>query len=222
MRRLTDSTARTAWPAPSAEYWAGVLRLSKLWEIPRAASDASNALESLVTSPARRIQLAREFNIPGWQISAFEDLIKSDSQLTMEDAQMLGIESVLRVTHLRERYGYIIRNTVGDMAMVQIARLQEHQNNLEKLQEVTETAISRCDHVIDDLREKYRSAQGLPYGWGSRQYNISEGQTRSIESRNHSLVAELKSDIETLSAARNKAPLTRAIIREHFDLTDDD
>jgi hypothetical protein len=166
--------------------------------------------------------LAREFNISGWQISAFEDLIKSDAPLTMEDVHMLGIETVLCVTHLRERHGNIIRSAVSDVAMAQVSRLQGYQAKLESLKSTTEVALNRTDHLIEDLRTKYVTCANLTPNWGSRQYNVAEGQLRLVRDQHDSLWTRLLSDIEDLQSAHQSSTLSREALRDHFDLTDDD
>jgi hypothetical protein len=77
-----------------------------MWNFSRARVDAIDALDRLVAAPERRIQLAREFDIPSWLVPALMDLIRREKALGPEEVALLGINWVLKIASMREKYGH--------------------------------------------------------------------------------------------------------------------
>jgi hypothetical protein len=74
-----------------------------MWHMDAVREKAISALEiRLSEQPARRIDLARHFEITKWMRPAFAQLVAQDTPLAVEDAGLLGLETVLKVCAVRE------------------------------------------------------------------------------------------------------------------------
>jgi hypothetical protein len=93
------------WPEPTPENWIGVLKLSSQWDLVCARKAAISHLDKVLRAPAKRVHLARQFSTPGWQVPALQALILREDAMDIPKVELLGIETVLRIASLREKYG---------------------------------------------------------------------------------------------------------------------
>jgi len=84
------------------EDWTSVLRLASLWEFPRVREHAIKKLSKLDMSPTHKISIARQFHVPGWELPALNQLVQRPEPMNMDDVQSLGIDTVLKLSALRE------------------------------------------------------------------------------------------------------------------------
>lgn len=93
------------------------LRLATTYEYPALRAFAIKRLEVANLSAINRIQLAREFNLPSWEETAYTQLRDRDAPITMSEASVLGLEAFVLVARIREkeqrRRGRVIDAVVG-------------------------------------------------------------------------------------------------------------
>lgn len=88
-----------------ADGWIAILRLATAWEFnePRRA-----AIERLWRDPqmslARRFALALECGIQDRLLPLLVQLAQKEEPMSVDDAQWLGLERVLKICEVRERY----------------------------------------------------------------------------------------------------------------------
>lgn len=87
---------------PSADDWAAVLRLATLWGIDSVRSLAITQLTTKATF-LHKLVLARAHNIPDWVEPSVDALARRAEPLSLEEANLLGMEDVLRVSAVREK-----------------------------------------------------------------------------------------------------------------------
>lgn len=69
-------------------------------------------LSQLCLPPARRLELARTYNISHWFVPALRELASRDEGLTLKEAEMLGFKLMHAFSCLRDaRYKYIIETS---------------------------------------------------------------------------------------------------------------
>lgn len=91
-------------PELSIDSWISILRLSSLW---RMGDMRNNAIEHLTprlsnVSPDDRILLGRRHSVAHWISSGYEDLTKREDAVSLEEAGKIGLETALRIQHVRE------------------------------------------------------------------------------------------------------------------------
>jgi hypothetical protein len=74
-----------------------------MWHMNVVREKAISALEIRMSEhPARRIDLARRFEITNWMRPAFAQLVAQDTPLAVKDAVILGLDTVLKLCAVRE------------------------------------------------------------------------------------------------------------------------
>lgn len=95
----------TSEPILTLSEWISVLKLSTMWsflKIRRLAIERVTSVAS--TLPAvDRILLGRQHFIAPWVESGLEEIVTRKEKLTLPEASCLGLETTLRMGHLRER-----------------------------------------------------------------------------------------------------------------------
>ncbi|KAK0195935.1 hypothetical protein F5146DRAFT_1118536 [Armillaria mellea] len=91
-------------PELSIDSWISILKLSSLW---RMGDMRNNAIEHLTprlsnVSPDDRILLGRRHLVAHWISSGYEDLTKREDAVSLEEAGKIGLETALRIQHVRE------------------------------------------------------------------------------------------------------------------------
>ena len=89
-------------PAGVAQ-WTSVLKLSTLWEFDELRKAAIDALSTaLCNDPIDRVILSSRFGITAWLLPALNELAQRPESLNIEEANRLGIETVLVIASVRE------------------------------------------------------------------------------------------------------------------------
>ncbi|TRM68864.1 hypothetical protein BD626DRAFT_391988 [Schizophyllum amplum] len=83
------------------EEWISVLRLATKWSFVDLRVLAIGQLRFDAT-PIDRIAAARELDVPEWLLPAFIDVCMAPKWLTQEDAERLGLSTVVEIGRIRE------------------------------------------------------------------------------------------------------------------------
>ncbi|KAF8599383.1 hypothetical protein BDV93DRAFT_401316, partial [Ceratobasidium sp. AG-I] len=78
------------------------LLLATRYDYPALRTFAINKLEKAKLSAVERIRLAREFDVPSWEEPAYLELCERDEAITMSEAEVLGLKTVVHVAKIRE------------------------------------------------------------------------------------------------------------------------
>ncbi|EEB95303.1 hypothetical protein MPER_05743 [Moniliophthora perniciosa FA553] len=93
--------------------------LAKKWGFHQLAEDIGDQAGPLMSSPVQRIAVGHRYNVLPWYRSGLEDLVASDDDITLEDADDIGFPLALRLYHARARYARNIRDrTLDDKGVV--------------------------------------------------------------------------------------------------------
>jgi hypothetical protein len=114
-----------------------------MWNFARAQHDAIDALDGLVTQPERRIQLARDFDIPAWLAPALRELVMRTESMGTADVALLGIDWVLKIAALREKYGPHLAHFAASVTQEMI-----HSRNRSSMHYARSSASSGLNDVI--------------------------------------------------------------------------
>ncbi|KAB5592403.1 hypothetical protein CTheo_4167 [Ceratobasidium theobromae] len=79
------------------------LRIATAYDYPKLRAYVLKCLERCKLPAIERIKLAREFNITPWEGPAFIELCKREEALTIQEAGILGLETLVHVAHIREQ-----------------------------------------------------------------------------------------------------------------------
>ncbi|EAU91897.1 hypothetical protein CC1G_04664 [Coprinopsis cinerea okayama7 len=89
----------------NAEEWEGVLKLADMWQMEYFKTRAISKLrEILFRDPATRIVHSRKYNIDEWLLPAYEQLVTRSDPITIEEANLIGLETTLKLCAIRESY----------------------------------------------------------------------------------------------------------------------
>lgn len=100
-------------PALSVDQWTSVLKLATMWQFDTHRRRAIAELELLLLQdPARRVVLAFAYTIGDWILQALQDLAQRKELMTTAEVKVLGVETVLKICKVRERYaaGFVCRS----------------------------------------------------------------------------------------------------------------
>lgn len=90
-------------PSISAiEDWIALLSISTRYDFERIRDMAIQELSTKVFDPIKKITLADKHNVPQWLSAAYVDLCKRPEPLTEQEAEELGLKTVVRVARARE------------------------------------------------------------------------------------------------------------------------
>ncbi|KAF8599376.1 hypothetical protein BDV93DRAFT_546945 [Ceratobasidium sp. AG-I] len=79
------------------------LLVATRYDYPALRTFAISKLEKAELSAVERIRLARKFNIPSWEEPAFLELCERDEAITMSEAEVLGLETIVHLGRIREK-----------------------------------------------------------------------------------------------------------------------
>ncbi|KAG9076298.1 hypothetical protein FS749_011941 [Ceratobasidium sp. UAMH 11750] len=104
-------TFKVLWPKifyfSSSEFdtpvWMSALRVATNYDHPALRTFAISNLERKELPIMDYVPLAREFDAPHWEDRATNYLVSRDEPITVEEAELLGIESFARVVVRREQ-----------------------------------------------------------------------------------------------------------------------
>jgi hypothetical protein len=199
---------RPGRPEPTTESWARTLALANLWELARARADSIAELDARVPAPAARVALARQLDIPGWQVPALDALVRRRAPLGAEDVAQLGVGTVLRVGALRETYGAAVTEAAQahHEARVREARALRRELKLMRAAYDGET-LALADRIV-----------GAPPTLEAKRKRAEREFVQPAERMAATIDTMLKQAADALA----KIPkLTPEIIRETFELDED-
>ncbi|CEL58202.1 hypothetical protein RSOLAG1IB_02947 [Rhizoctonia solani AG-1 IB] len=78
------------------------LRLATSYEYPELRKFSVDRLESANLSAIQRIELAREFDLSGWDERAFQELVERSEPITKDEAKVIGFERFEELARARE------------------------------------------------------------------------------------------------------------------------
>ncbi|KAF8599384.1 hypothetical protein BDV93DRAFT_546949 [Ceratobasidium sp. AG-I] len=79
------------------------LLVATKYDYPALRIFAISKLEKAALSAVERIRLARKFNIPSWEEPAFLELCERDEAITVLEAEVLGLKTVVHMGRIREQ-----------------------------------------------------------------------------------------------------------------------
>jgi hypothetical protein len=98
--------------------WISILKLSMMWEFTGARQYAITQIPKLGISPARRINLARDYHIQEWFLPGLVAYAQQTDTITADDVDLLSWEFVLKLLQAREQMGnFRILGDYNDRAM---------------------------------------------------------------------------------------------------------
>ncbi|KAJ3513185.1 hypothetical protein NMY22_g15118 [Coprinellus aureogranulatus] len=91
-------------PTLAKEQWIGVLKLGRLWDMPKAASLAIEKLSTHTMSSVEKIQLGKTYAISSWLKDGYTKLIGDPNDDTVfEEFRLLGLETTNRILLARDK-----------------------------------------------------------------------------------------------------------------------
>ncbi|KAF8761423.1 hypothetical protein RHS01_01150 [Rhizoctonia solani] len=79
------------------------LRVASTYDYHELRDYCVHYLETLPLDAVKRIELAREFDLPGWEEPAYRELEMRDEAITREEAKAIGLDAFVRIAESRER-----------------------------------------------------------------------------------------------------------------------
>ncbi|KAI6046289.1 hypothetical protein EDC04DRAFT_3086367 [Pisolithus marmoratus] len=85
--------------------WISVLKLSRMWQMEELHRAALNRLKysAVRKSAVEKLALALEYEIQHWIVPAVNELARRPQPISVEDTQILGLETASKVAAVRER-----------------------------------------------------------------------------------------------------------------------
>ncbi|KAJ7590542.1 hypothetical protein C8J56DRAFT_783010, partial [Mycena floridula] len=89
----------------SIEEWVGALHLATMWDMARIRKFVILSLNQFkpLLDAASRAALGKQYNVEQWYFAGLVELVKRAKHIELTEANILGIETVLKITELRER-----------------------------------------------------------------------------------------------------------------------
>ncbi|KDQ55085.1 hypothetical protein JAAARDRAFT_114741, partial [Jaapia argillacea MUCL 33604] len=85
------------------EDWRSALRLATMYDFSRIRDLAIEEMSKITDAdPVQIILVAREFSIEEWLLPAYRRLACRDQPISLADAQLLGWETAIGLSHVRE------------------------------------------------------------------------------------------------------------------------
>ncbi|KAI3604670.1 hypothetical protein WG66_008388 [Moniliophthora roreri] len=86
------------------------LELAMRWGFHELARELADQAQRLIQTARDKVVLGRRWGVHSWFRAGLEELVMSEDDISMEDAEMMGFPFALRVYHARSRYAREIRN----------------------------------------------------------------------------------------------------------------
>lgn len=104
------------WEGITMEEWISALKLSTMWEFSDVRKKAiqNMQLPRSEMDPVTMVLLAQEYMIPEWLLPGYEQLIKRPEFISMDEAERLGLRTVMRLYKIREETMYTRRSGLCD------------------------------------------------------------------------------------------------------------
>ncbi|KAJ7158388.1 hypothetical protein C8R43DRAFT_1124984 [Mycena crocata] len=101
-------------PVEKERVFSSLLKVSNLWEIDVGKVYATTNLETMNLPPSRRLELARQYGIPGWVEGAVRDIFKTKlSMLSAVDLERITLKGYCILVQGMERMETEIRRTAN-------------------------------------------------------------------------------------------------------------
>ncbi|KAJ3519323.1 hypothetical protein NMY22_g13257 [Coprinellus aureogranulatus] len=85
-------------PELTKEQWIAVLKLGRLWDMPKPAALAIEKLDAPKLSPTEQVLLGKAYGVPTWLKTGYTALVRRLSgDMTLEELAPLGFETVSRI-----------------------------------------------------------------------------------------------------------------------------
>lgn len=79
------------------------LRIAMIYDYPTLRAYSIKHIEQAQLPAVERVKLGREFRLTLWEQSAFYGLCMRDEAITMDEASMLGLQTLVRLAQIREK-----------------------------------------------------------------------------------------------------------------------
>ncbi|TEB25779.1 hypothetical protein FA13DRAFT_1637015, partial [Coprinellus micaceus] len=89
-------------PELSKEKWIGVLKLSRLWDMPEVAGIAIEKLSTFGLKPVEKITLGKKHGVPKWLKDGYTALVDDLSKASLSEMTGLGWETSFRILWARD------------------------------------------------------------------------------------------------------------------------
>jgi hypothetical protein len=188
-----------------------VLRLANLWSIDRARTAAITALDKLVISPSQRIHLARSFKIPGWQTTGLMDLVKQTLPVSSSDMDLIGIDTVLKLAGLREKYGPTAVQLVERLGF----ELQEYDRFTRDINSIQQG----YEAVLKSIPSP--ASAGYGYGTGTRYNSSLYAEATNLIEACSAQNSRRRKELTGLRKSMPSGTITPAVICATFDLEEE-
>ncbi|KAF5320066.1 hypothetical protein D9611_010340 [Ephemerocybe angulata] len=99
----------------SMEQWTGVLKLARLWDMPRIANHAILWMSKKEMSAVEKVKLGTRYSVPTWIEEGYCSLVTDITQASLEEMKMLGWETMFRLLTARgevSRHPSVARSTL--------------------------------------------------------------------------------------------------------------
>lgn len=214
-------------PMTTEHTWIGVLKLATLWNFTRARDSAILSLDSLILSPVTRLRLARNYSIPGWEVPALRKLIYRKAPVNFEDAEALGVKTVLTGALLRKQYGIAV-TTIKERREVELVFSTARKLHLAALLSAYDADVAALKTEVETAKERYQnqaagSSRSVGAFYGSPHFNFANTKPapRSSEfktpSKPHTAFNEARADFARKELSQVIA-VADAMIRAQFEL----
>ncbi|KAF8161492.1 hypothetical protein B0H34DRAFT_381777 [Crassisporium funariophilum] len=84
------------------EDWKSALKLSTMWDIQQLRDLTIRQLGAFGMDAVTKIILGKEYHVPEWTLQGCTNLACRNTGLTIEEAEMLGMQVVLRIYEVRD------------------------------------------------------------------------------------------------------------------------
>jgi hypothetical protein len=179
-----------------------ILKLADKWGFARARKDAIKNLDDLILSPVLRIQLAREFSISGWQVPALEVLVVRKDALSLKEALLLGMETVLGISDLREIYGPIATRLREERCTAKMSIYNSHVTRLR----VMDAAYAEESTWVKKKKDDNSSYVAQKSVSGAKQSSDDRRRSVKVNLAYNQFVSAIKEGQEGVIKEMNKIP----------------
>ncbi|KAK1226074.1 hypothetical protein PQX77_010939 [Marasmius sp. AFHP31] len=90
------------------------LDLATKWGFEETREELRDKAKYLINSASQKITLGKRYGLLAWFREGLEELVRSDEDIGLEDAEAIGMAFALRVYHARSRYARLRLAAVGE------------------------------------------------------------------------------------------------------------
>ncbi|KAK7053203.1 hypothetical protein VNI00_003822 [Paramarasmius palmivorus] len=85
------------------------LDLATKWGFRQVAADICAQAGQFIASPVEKVALGSKYGVSSWYRPGLEDMVRTDEDITLDDAGKIGLAFTIRVYHARARYAREMR-----------------------------------------------------------------------------------------------------------------